>query len=69
MEKVKRNPITGIGRWFRSTLSELKKVVWPSFSKIRQNTLIVLVYILIVGAIIWALDYAFGWIMRLVLGN
>ena len=69
MEKVKRNPVTGIGRWFRSTISELKKVVWPNFAKIRQNTFIVLIYILIVGAIIWALDYVFGFVMRLVLSN
>ena len=62
MEKVNRNPITGIIRWFRATLSELKKVVWPSFAKIRQNTIIVLVYIAIVGAIIWLLDYGFVWL-------
>ena len=65
MEKVKRNPITGIGRWFRSTVSELKKVVWPNFTKIRQNTFIVLIYILIVGAIIWLLDAGFVWLMGL----
>ena len=54
MENTKRgNPIT---RWFRETKNELKKVVWPNFTKVKQNTLIVLLYILIVGAVIWALD-------------
>ena len=65
MEKVKRNPIAGIGKWFRETKSELKKVVWPSFSKTRRNTLIVLLYILVVGIIIWVLDLAFLSIMGL----
>ena len=67
MEKVKSNPFGGIAKWFRETKSELKKVVWPSFSKIRQNTIIVLVYIVIVGCIIWALDIGFGWLMQLIL--
>ena len=66
MENAKRgNPIS---RWFRETKSELKKVVWPRFSKVRQNTLIVLVYILIVGIIIWSLDFVFGWVMRFITG-
>jgi len=64
MEKTKRNPIAAIGRWFRGTVSELKRVVWPSFKKIRQNTLIVLIYILIIGVIIWLLDSGFLWLLR-----
>jgi len=69
MEKTKRNPIAGIGRWFRETKSELKKVVWPSFAKVRQNTLIVLLYILVVGVIIWALDAVFTWVISFVTGG
>jgi len=64
MEKTRRNPISAIGRWFRGTVSELKRVVWPSFKKIRQNTLIVLVFILIVGAIIALLDLGFATLMQ-----
>jgi len=56
MEKAKRNPVTGIAKWFRETKNELKKVVWPNFSKIKKNTLIVLLYILVVGVVIWVLD-------------
>jgi preprotein translocase SecE subunit len=40
--------------------AELKRVVWPSFSKVRQNTLIVIVFVFIVGAVIWILDWLFS---------
>jgi len=56
MEKTRMNPARGIAKWFRETKNELKKVVWPNFSKVKKNTLIVLLYILVVGIVIWVLD-------------
>ena len=61
MEKTKRNFFARIAGYFREVKSEMKKVVWPSFSKIRQNTLIVILYVIIVGVVIWALDMLFSW--------
>ena len=59
MEK-KPNVFARIKDWFIDMKAELKRVVWPSFKKIRTNTLIVLIFVLIVGAIIWILDWLFG---------
>lgn len=59
MEK-KPNVFARIKDWFIDMKAELKRVVWPSFKKIRNNTLIVLIFVLIVGAIIWILDWLFG---------
>ena len=59
MEK-KPNLFARIKDWFIDMKAELKRVVWPSFKKIRTNTLIVLIFVLIVGAIIWILDWLFG---------
>ena len=39
----------------------MKKVVWPTFAKVRQNTFIFIIYVLIVGLVIWALDMLFTW--------
>lgn len=61
MEKTKPNFFARIANYFKEVKAELKKVVWPSFSRIRQNTIIVLVYVLIVGLVIWGLDLLFGW--------
>lgn len=59
MEQTKPNFFARIANYFREVKSELKKVVWPTFKKIRQNTLIVIIYVLVVGLVIWALDLLF----------
>lgn len=45
--------------YFKEVKSELKKVVWPSFKQIKNNTLIVIACVLIIGAFIWILDAVF----------
>ena len=49
-----------ISRWFREMKSELKKVVWPAKSQMINNTVIVLVCVLIVGICIWLFDAVGG---------
>lgn len=65
MEQSKPNFFARIGNYFKEVKSELKKVVWPSFAKIKQNTLIVIIYVLIIGLVIWGLDMLFTWGMSL----
>jgi preprotein translocase subunit SecE len=56
----KPNVFARIKNWFVDMKAELKRVVWPSFAKVRQNTLIVLIFVLVVGAVIWILDWLFS---------
>ncbi len=65
MEQKKPNVFAKIGNFFKEVKSELKKVVWPTFAKIKQNTLIVIIYVLVIGVVIWGLDMLFGWGMQL----
>ena len=53
--KVK-NFFKGIGKYFKDTKGELKKVVWPTKSQLINNTIIVLICVLVVGIFIWAFD-------------
>ena len=69
MEQAKPNFFARIANYFKEVKSELKKVVWPTFSKIRQNTLIVIIYVLIVGLAIWGLDMLFTWGMSLIINR
>ena len=62
----KPNIFARIKDWFVDMKAELKRVVWPSFSKIKQNTLIVLIFVLIIGAVIWILDFLFTGGMSLI---
>lgn len=58
-----------IKNWFVDMKAELKRVVWPSFAKVRQNTLIVIVFVLIVGAVIWILDWLFSGAIALLINR
>jgi len=53
-----------IKRYFRELKSELKKVVWPTKSQLINNTLIVLLCVLIVGIFIWVFDAVAGLIVN-----
>lgn len=48
-----------IGKFFRDTVSEMKKVVWPSKKQIFNNTVVVLVVVLVAAVIIVVLDTVF----------
>lgn len=61
----KKNIFVRMVDYFKDVKSEMKKVVWPSFAKIKQNTLTVIIYVLIVGLVICGLDWLFTWIMSL----
>ena len=45
---------------WRGFKSELKKVVWPSGKQTFKNLFVVLVVLVVCGALIALLDYAFG---------
>ena len=45
-----------IGKFFRDTVSEMKKVVWPSKKQIINNTLVVLGFVIVAGIFVWGLD-------------
>mgnify|MGYP000475256911 FL=1 len=66
-DKVK-NFFKGIGKYFKDTKSELKKVVWPSKADIRTNTVVVLVTVAIAAVVMIALDAIFGGILGLIIG-
>ena len=59
-EKTKKdiNPNKGrLKKYFRDVRSEFKKITWPTKKQVWNNTLVVLVTVLIFGIIIWSLDY------------
>lgn len=50
-----------IGKFFKDLKAEIKKVIWPTKKQLVNNTLIVIIAILIIGAGIWILDALFSW--------
>ncbi len=55
-------------RFFRDYKSEVKKIVWPNYKDVIKNTVIVLVMCLIVGILIWVVDFGLGQLLNLILG-
>lgn len=47
----------GLSKWFRGMKSELKKVVWPTWPQVLNNTIVVIVVSVIFAVIIGLIDY------------
>lgn len=67
-EKQKKPGIFArIGRYFRETKGEFKKIVWPTKEQVRNNTCVVLVVVCLAGVFIFALDTGLGFLLRTLL--
>ena len=51
-------------RYYRETIGELRKVVWPTREEALRLTWIVLVVITVMAAILGSFDYVFALIFR-----
>ena len=49
-----------LGGYVRELRAELKKVVWPTFKQVRNNTGVVITAIILVGIFVALLDFGFG---------
>lgn len=53
-------------KFFRSYVSELHKITWPTRKQVLNNTLVTAVMVLMVGTFIWLLDIGLEWIRELI---
>jgi len=54
-------------RFVKDIRNELKKVIWPTKKQLVNNTITVLFVCLVVGAIIWVLDFGLARLVEAVL--
>lgn len=54
-----------VKKYFKETKAELKKVTWPTKEKLKQNTIVIIVFIIIVGIFLFAFDVLFSWLFSL----
>ena len=60
-QKAKKpNIFSRFAAWLKSCKSEMKKIVWASWSSVRTNTIMVLICIVVVSAVIGLIDYLFS---------
>ena len=55
-------------RFFRDYKSETKKIIWPGIKDVVKNTVIVLIICLLVGLLIWGIDFGLGKLLDFILG-
>lgn len=58
-----------IKRKAKETISEIKKVTWPSFGEVCKKTGVVLVVVLIFAVVLFGIDYGLGSLMGLLTGR
>ena len=56
-DKSKKKKQGKIAKWFKDLKSEFKKVVWPTRKKVVNNTLVVLIVMVISSAFVGGLDF------------
>ncbi len=65
----RRNPFARVALFIRQVLTELSKVVRPTRRELLSYTGVVIVFVVIMMAIIYGLDFVFGWAVAWVFGD
>ena len=48
--------VRGIPSFYQAVLAEMKKVTWPELNDVRRATIAIIVFVLLLGLVIWLLD-------------
>jgi preprotein translocase subunit SecE len=62
-ENVIARSVGSTSTFLKEVQQEMKKVTWPDKAQLRQATIVILVFVGIVGLVIFAMD----WVLQLVL--
>ncbi len=59
--KAKKKPFFArMKKYFKDTKSELKKVTWPSKTQLKQNTAVIIAFIILIGIFLFVFDVGFS---------
>lgn len=59
---------SGIVKYFKDLRSEIKKVTWPSWSKVVNNTAVVLIGMCVSAVVVWGIDSILTALLKLTSG-
>ncbi len=65
----RRGPFSRVALFLRQVVNELKKVVTPTRRELFSYTGVVLAFVIVMMALVYGLDYGFGWLVAWVFGN
>ena len=59
--KSKKKPFFArLKKYLKETKSELKKVTWPSKDQLKQNTAVIIAFIIMIGLFLFVFDLGFA---------
>ncbi len=59
--------LRGIPALYQAVMVEMKKVTWPEFADVRRATVAIIIFVLLLGLVIWLLDVALqGLLVRVI---
>lgn len=67
-KKKKDKETGGIAKKTKETMSELKKVTWPTFGEVVKKTGVVIAFVLIFGLFLFGVNTLLGWLVGLLVG-
>jgi preprotein translocase subunit SecE len=65
----RRGPFSRVALFLRQVVNELRKVVTPTRRELFSYTGVVLAFVIVMMALVYGLDYGFGWVVAWVFGN
>lgn len=64
---VKKGRLARTREFVGETIDELKKVTWPDFPQLKNATLVIIVFVIIVALVIWLMDVSVRGILNVVM--
>ncbi|WP_336659113.1 preprotein translocase subunit SecE [Leucobacter sp. USHLN153] len=66
---AKRNWFSRVALFIQQVIAELKKVVTPTRKELVNFTIVVIAFVIVMMALVWALDQVFGWVTVFIFGT
>lgn len=66
-ENTKVKKPSKIATFFRDLKSEFKRISWPTFKQVLNNTGIVIAFIVILGLFVWLVDLGFTYLYQFII--
>ncbi|MBA0054072.1 preprotein translocase subunit SecE [Streptomyces sp. AJS327] len=67
-KRGKKGPLARLALFYRQIVAELRKVVWPTRHQLSTYTTVVIIFVVIMIALIFVLDYGLTEVMKFVFG-
>jgi preprotein translocase subunit SecE len=65
---TKKNALVRSKDFVGEVMEELKKVTWPDFPQLKNATLVIIVFVVLVAIVIWLMDMSVRGIINMILG-